>query len=131
MKNRLIALVAMLSVLAPGSAMSAPAKHPSGSATGISSTRYTGTMNHNQYDYIYVTLYVGTTYRFGGVCDSYCHDLDLRLYNSQGTLITSDTGPDDVPVVYVTARSTQQYRLRVDMVNCNDDPCNWAVDLTW
>ena len=66
------------------------------------------------------------TYLIVGVCDQDCSDLDLELYDGNGRLIDSDVATDDVPVLAAELLSGR-YRLRVKMITCSVEPCNWGV----
>ncbi|HVY84370.1 MAG TPA: hypothetical protein VG943_04500 [Caulobacterales bacterium] len=76
-----------------------------------------------------VTLRAGTDYRFVGVCDSNCHDLDLRLYDSNNQLIAEDTMTDDVPVLHVVPRATGVHSMEVSMYRCAGANCYYAVNV--
>jgi hypothetical protein len=44
-------------------------------------------------------LYGGFSYLILGACDGDCGDVDIRLYDENGTEIDSDTSNDAVPFV--------------------------------
>jgi hypothetical protein len=74
-----------------------------------------------------VDLEAGRSYRFIGVCDTDCSDLDFRLYDEGGTLVDSDVEDDDVPIVDVTPARAGTYRLGVTMASCSTSSCGWGV----
>ena len=92
-------------------------------------TTYADSIPAGQLQYVDVTLNAHTTYGFVGVCDQDCGDLDLYLRDDSGTLIDSDTGPDDTPTVTVTPRYTGAFRLYVKMVQCKAAPCRWGLGI--
>ena len=75
-----------------------------------------------------VTISAAGTYLIVGVCDQDCTDIDLELYGPGGNLIDSDVADDDVPVL-VGELPSGQYRLRVKMITCEVEPCNYGVGL--
>ncbi len=72
---------------------------------------------------ITLRLQQGTTYRIAGYCDQDCSDLDLRLQNSAGETLVSDTAIDDYPKLTFTPRVGGQYTVRVSMITCKVSPC--------
>lgn len=82
---------------------------------------------HRRSDYITLNLRAGKSYGIVGVCDRDCTDLDLKLYDSSGNFIDSDIRSDDTPVVTVKPSWSGRYRLRVNMVSCNQNPCYYGV----
>lgn len=81
----------------------------------------------SEYEY---TLTRGATYRFFGVCDEDCDDLDLVVYDAQGNRVASDFGSDDRPVVNFTVprrASAADYTVAVRMASCEYNPCQFAV----
>jgi hypothetical protein len=78
-------------------------------------------------DDVTMTLHAGVTYKLVGKCDADCLDLDFALFDRFGTLLDSDTLDDDYPVVTVTPRRTETYRLRVSVHSCRTRDCGWGV----
>jgi hypothetical protein len=74
-----------------------------------------------------LTLHAGTTYALVGVCDNDCSDLDMVLYDADGSQVDSDVQTDDVPIVQVTPRETQRYRVKVMMATCKTNPCWYGI----
>ena len=86
-----------------------------------------GTLHDDENDSFNLTLHSGTTYALVGVCDNDCKDLDLVLYDADGDQVDSDIQNDDVPIVQVTPRETQRYRVKVIMANCQTSPCWYGI----
>jgi hypothetical protein len=62
-----------------------------------------------------------------GVCDDDCNDLDINLYDLTGTLISSDTLTDDLPVVVAPYEGT--FNVEVIMTSCtHQSGCEAQVD---
>jgi hypothetical protein len=76
-----------------------------------------------------ITLNVrsGVSYAIVGVCDNDCRDMDLKLYDDNGNLISSDTQRDDTPLVRVTPRWNARFTIRVIMANCSNAPCRYGI----
>lgn len=88
---------------------------------------YVDTLDSDRSEYLTVNLVSGTSYALVGVCDEDCQDLDLRLYDENNNLISSDTDSDDFPVVSVTPRWSGQYQLQATMYNCSTSYCYYGV----
>ncbi|HVZ98706.1 MAG TPA: hypothetical protein VG841_00160 [Caulobacterales bacterium] len=76
-----------------------------------------------------VTLRAGQDYRFVGVCDSNCHDLDMRLYDANNDLVAEDAMTDDVPVLHVVPRATGVHSVVVSMYRCAGPNCYFAFNV--
>lgn len=76
-----------------------------------------------------VTMRAGQDYRVLGVCDSRCRDLDLRLYDMNGALVSQDVLTDDVPVLQVRPRTTGVHTIEVAMFHCAATPCYFAFNV--
>jgi hypothetical protein len=85
------------------------------------------------------TLTAGTPYRFIGVCDNECQDLDLLLLDSAGHVVEQDVSTDSFPQITITPEADGLYRLVLQMYSCSVEPCyagirvlesrgNWALD---
>lgn len=70
---------------------------------------------------------VGYEYQIVGVCDRDCSDLDLRLFDGNGSLIIEDTATSSQPVVGVIPASTGTFTVQVHMYACTVAPCYYAV----
>ena len=86
-----------------------------------------GSLDDDENDSFTLTLHSGTTYALVGVCDNDCKDLDLVIYDADGDQVDSDIQNDDVPIVQVTPRETQRYRVKVIMANCQTSPCWYGI----
>jgi hypothetical protein len=76
-----------------------------------------------------LTLAAGHAYAVVGLCDQDCHDLDLRLFDPDGTEVNADVEPDDSPVVLVVPRRTGTYQVRAYMAECRAQACTFGIQL--
>ena len=60
-----------------------------------------------------LTLYKGLSYVLIGCADGEGVDLDMKLYNEAGDLVSSDGSPDNQPFVDVAPEQTGEYALQV------------------
>ncbi len=60
-----------------------------------------------------VTLYKGLNYVLLGCADGDGVDLDMRLYDADGNLVSNDKSPDAQPFVDVSPPKTGEYALQV------------------
>lgn len=60
-----------------------------------------------------VTLYKGINYVLLGCADGEAVDLDMRLYDGNGELVSNDKSPDAKPFVDVSPPTTGEYALQV------------------
>jgi hypothetical protein len=60
-----------------------------------------------------VTLYKGLNYVVLGCADGDAVDLDMRLYDADGNLVSNDKSPDAQPFVDVSPPKTGEYALQV------------------
>ena len=74
-----------------------------------------------------VRLMAGMKYRFSGVCDMDCGDLDLLVQDSGGKTVAEDVLPDDFPVVEFEPDQDGEFTLVVRMFECSVEPCLFAV----
>ncbi|MFQ5551642.1 MAG: hypothetical protein ACE5FJ_10445 [Gemmatimonadales bacterium] len=88
---------------------------------------YTGALDDDDEEDIWITLAGGGDFAIVGVCDEDCGDVDLFLYDEDGDQIDSDASIDDEPVVEVTTNRSGDYRVRVRMYSCSVEPCFYAV----
>jgi hypothetical protein len=86
-----------------------------------------GSLHDDENDSFTLTLHAGTAYALVGVCDNDCKDIDLVLYDADGDQVDSDIQNDDVPIVQVTPKETERYRVKVIMANCQTNPCWYGV----
>lgn len=64
-----------------------------------------------------------------GVCDEDCDDLDLVIYDSAGDAIAEDVENDAVPVIAGRPDYLGRYKMEVEMVDCDSEPCSYGVTL--
>lgn len=126
------ALVASLGALAPAVHAQAAAQLSDirvrlAGAGNAAIDDWSGWLDDDETEDIWMTLLAGNTYEFIGTCDRDCTDLDLRLYDAQNALIDSDTLNDDTPIVSVSPRLRGRYRLEVKMFSCSVSPCEYRV----
>jgi len=93
----------------------------------MSGAVYDGSLKDDESENLTITLLPGTSYAFMGVCDEDCHDIDLRLFDANGNEVDSDVRDDDWPIVTVTPRFKGEYRVRVVMASCSNDPCYYGI----
>jgi hypothetical protein len=74
-----------------------------------------------------VYLIKGVRYQLTGFCDNDCRRLDISLVDGSNVEVAKHTTADDTPVLNVTPAATGKYTLRVVMVECTVDPCDWSV----
>jgi hypothetical protein len=76
------------------------------------------------------TLNVGSDqsriYKIVAACDDDCADIDLELYETDGTKVDEDTRRDSLPVVTVPYGHTGNHTLKVTMYGCAVDPCRYG-----
>jgi len=65
----------------------------------------------------YKTLYAGTTYEFLGNGSDGITDMDVILYDDNGSQVIADTKADNVPVVIYTPTRTQTIKIKVLLYN--------------
>jgi hypothetical protein len=71
-----------------------------------------------------VTMIAGVPYKIAGVCDNDCPDLDIKLLDSNGRELASDSLTDSLPIVSYRPGQSGEYRVRVVMYDCNVAPCS-------
>ena len=91
--------------------------------------RMMGSLNDDGDESILVSLTAGTHYVIVGACDNDCSDVDLQVFNNQGTKLGEDMETDDKPVVEVTPSYTGQFRVKILMANCRTNPCYYGVQV--
>jgi len=76
-----------------------------------------------------LVLVGGKEYALMAVCDSDCADVDLKVFDTEGTLVLQDVSGDATPVLTFTANTTGRYRADVIMASCSHDPCYYGLQL--
>ena len=69
----------------------------------------------------------GMEYILAGVCDNDCTDLDIKIYDENDVLLTSDDQQDDKPVVGITPKLTGIYQIEITMYKCGNSPCAYGI----
>lgn len=92
-------------------------------------TTYQDSIDQGSQQYMDVTLNAGVSYKFLGVCDQDCSDIDLTLRDGNGYLIDQDVDSDATPIVSVTPKFRGPFRLWIKMVSCSQEPCRWGVGI--
>jgi len=87
----------------------------------------TGALDEGQEIRFSVSLMEGADFKFVGVCDNDCENLDLILYDPDGGELASDRLGDPFPLVSFVPTATEEYRLAARMMTCTVEPCGFAV----
>lgn len=66
-------------------------------------------------------------YLFEGFCDEDCEDLDMYLYNDEGTELDKDIEEDDYPLFFFEPEESGRYSVKVTMYSCNVEPCYFGL----
>lgn len=90
---------------------------------------FAGALAEGQGQRFVVTLRAGQPYRVVGVCDNRCGDLDLRLFDRNGELITQDLAPDRTPMLDINPRTTGGYAIEASVAQCANAPCYFAFNV--
>ena len=86
-----------------------------------------GSLDEGENEVLRVDLESGEEYTLLAVCDNDCTDIDLEIFDDDGDSVDSDYLVDDYPIVSVSPRRDQTYRLHVSMASCSVEPCRFAV----
>lgn len=99
------------------------------SASGFSllGSVHEGTLSAGQELVVSVSLLERGEYMVVGYCDDACTNLDLTLFDPSRQEIQSDRLPDSEPILTLTAETTGQYFIKVDVVDCAADSCGFAI----
>lgn len=73
-------------------------------------------------------LLAGSLYQIGGVCDTRCADLDLRLYSGD-SVVAEDVGPSATPLVRYAPLRSGVFTLRIYASRCEGEACGYKVGL--
>lgn len=77
-----------------------------------------------------LTLYKGLSYVLIGCADGEGVDLDMRLYDDTGELVSADGSPDNQPFVDVAPEKTGEYALQV-MVYKSEGKTDFALAVSY
>lgn len=90
---------------------------------GYGSRNYiVGRMNDDINDSWTLNFEKGMTYKIAGACDRDCKDLDIEILDGSDS-IAKDVLADDEPIVTFTPKTSGSLRVKVTMVDCDDNPC--------
>ncbi len=78
-----------------------------------------------------LTLYKGMDYVLLGCADGEGVDLDMRLYDKSGQLVSNDKSPDAQPFVDVSPPRTEEYALQVLVYKSNAPNTDFAVAVAY
>ena len=78
-----------------------------------------------------VTLYKGLSYVLLGCADGEAVDLDMRLYDGEGNLVSNDKSPDAQPFVDVSPPHTGEYALQVLVYKSEAPKTDFAVAIAY
>lgn len=90
---------------------------------------YSGGLQQGQSWNVPAPLAAGGDYRVVGVCDRDCADLDLVVFDPQGTAVAQDTSSNSQPVVGIQPGYPGTFTVQVQMYNCSVAPCYYALAL--
>nr|RNJ65256.1 MAG: hypothetical protein EDM05_32135 [Leptolyngbya sp. IPPAS B-1204] len=86
-----------------------------------------GTLRAGRSHVVNINLRSGVTYNLISVCDEYCTDVDIKLYDENSNLVDSDIRSNDIAIVSVTPRWSGEFYVKVDLVNCSANYCYYGV----
>jgi hypothetical protein len=76
-----------------------------------------------------LSLRAGQSYRIVGICDARCGDMDLRLFDPNGALITQDIAPNAAPMINVNPALTGAYTVEASIAQCGAAHCYFAFNV--
>jgi hypothetical protein len=77
---------------------------------------------------INVRLWAGQDYVLAAVCDSRCADLNLRLIDPRGAVLSADDNANAAPVLHARPEVTGQHTIEARMPRCRER-CWFAVNV--
>lgn len=89
----------------------------------------TGALRRGASETVRLQLDAGVTYMLRGACDTDCDDVDLRIFDPDGTLLESDVAADDFPVLILTAAVSGEHTVRVTMASCDTSICYYSLGI--
>jgi hypothetical protein len=90
---------------------------------------FSGSLAQGQSWNVPAELHAGYDYRFLGVCDRDCADLDLVVFDNNGVQVAQDTSTTSQPVAAVAPIYSANFTVQVQMFNCTVAPCYYAIVL--
>ena len=94
----------------------------------IAAGPFFGSLNSGGSDTFVLPVHGAVYYRFHGVCDTDCSDLDIRIYNMSGALLAEDVMDDDMPITDLAPDVDGHVQVEVSMIQCSAEPCFYAVE---
>ena len=88
---------------------------------------YEGSLDDGRSERLTIRIGSGMETQLIGACDTDCSDLDLTLFDSSGREVDSDVQVDDFPIVSVRPAKDAVYTIQVQMVECDNEPCRFAI----
>ncbi len=97
--------------------------------TDLSHNVVTGSLDAGERETVMAELEGGSHYTLLAVCDNDCTDVDLRVKTRSGTTLDEDLELDDFPLceISVAGEGTMMFEVEVIMVDCDVEPCRYAV----
>jgi hypothetical protein len=97
--------------------------------TDLSHNIVTGSLDAGERETVMAELEGGSHYTLLAVCDNDCTDVDLRVKTRSGTTLDEDLELDDFPLceISVAGEGTMMFEVEVIMVDCDVEPCRYAV----
>lgn len=86
-----------------------------------------GSLDDGDSERLTIRLGAGMETQLIAACDTDCSDIDLTLYDSSGREVDSDLALDDFPIVSTRAGKDSTYTILVQMVDCEVEPCRYAI----
>ena len=101
------------------------------SAGGYSaaSPALSGALDNSETQSDTVTLTAGVAYVVVGACDDDCSGLELGLFAANGYEVDAARRAGNAPILRITPRETQRYRVTVRMTGCGMNPCWYGVQV--
>ncbi len=95
----------------------------------LSHNGVTGSLDAGERETVMAELEGGSHYTLLAVCDNDCTDVDLRVKTRSGTTLDEDLELDDFPLceISVAGEGTMMFEVEVIMVDCDVEPCRYAV----
>ena len=72
-------------------------------------------------------LMKGKRYEILGVCDHFCHDLDLQLSDVGEKVTRKDDSASDLPHIAIAPNVNEAYYISIKMNYCEKSPCGAVV----
>jgi hypothetical protein len=86
-----------------------------------------GNLNEGYFQKNSVYLTAGHYYEMFAVCDNDCDDIDLKMYDLRGNLISKDETDDDIPKLTCIVYNSGYFIVKVNMCDCSNEPCKYGL----